>query len=121
MIEMNNSTKSNKSDDKKQTKPQQDKQNGSVNTEKKEQTNEKPSQQEQPKETKPQTKSNGVCVVDYIGNGVWIDSENQKWANKDVPGTNIKCQRKYSVDEYDKRDDIKFMVSYGEMRLTTGE
>ena len=110
MIEMNNSTKSNKSDDKKQTKPQQNKQNGSVNTEKKEQNNEKSNQQEQPKE-ETQTKSNGV----------WIDSENQKWANKDVPGTNIKCQRKYSADEYDKRDDIKFMVSYGEMKLTTVE
>lgn len=120
MIEMNNSTKSNKSDNKKQTKPQQDKQNGSVNTEKKEQTNEKSNQQEQPKE-ETQTKSNGVCIVDYIGNGVWIDSENQKWANKDVSGTNIKCQRKYSADEYDKRDDIKFMVSYGEMKLTTVE
>lgn len=117
---MNNSTKSNKSNDKKQTKPQQDKQNGSVNIEKKEQTNEKSNQQEQPKE-EIQAKSNGVCVVDYIGNGVWIDSENQKWANKDISGTNIKCQRKYSADEYDKRDDIKFMVSYGEMKLTTVE
>lgn len=60
----------------------------------------------------------GLHIIDYIGNGIWVDSENEKWSRDNVPGTNILSQRKYTDDEYKDRRDIKFMVRYGAMKET---
>lgn len=63
----------------------------------------------------------GKCVIEYIGNGIWIDSDNKKWSRENIAGTEIKNQRTYPAQEYESRDDLKFMVSYGEMKLTVVE
>ena len=72
-------------------------------------------------ETKEQTKSNkakaGKVVVTYIGSGIWKDSANKLWASTNKTG-NILCERQYTAEEYDAREDIKFMVSYGSMKAT---
>lgn len=57
----------------------------------------------------------GKVVVLYVGGGVWKDSCGKLWANTNRTD-NILCERHYSREEYETRDDIKFMVEYGEMR-----
>ena len=58
------------------------------------------------------------AVVTYIGNGVWRDSEGKGWARTENRGAGILATRSYSKAEYDKREDLNFMVRYGEMKLT---
>ena len=48
---------------------------------------------------------------------IWQDSEKKLWS-KTGNGAGIKPQRQYSAEEYEKRDDLKFMVGYGEMKAT---
>lgn len=62
------------------------------------------------------TKGKAV-IVEYVGGSVWQDSGKKLWA-KTGNGAGIKPQRQYSVEEYEKRDDLKFMVGYGEMKAT---
>lgn len=69
------------------------------------------------KETDKGTKAQ-KAVVTYVGNGVWRDAEGKCWSRTERADANILSTRSYSQDEYDKRDDIKFMVKYGEMKLT---
>lgn len=64
------------------------------------------------KETEP-TKA----VVRYVGSGVWKDAKKELWSNENRT-RNIVNERTYSVDEYNEREDIKFMVGYGAMQVT---
>lgn len=56
-------------------------------------------------------------IVTYVGGGIWKDSHGELWAssNKSV---NILSERQYKASEYEKREDIKFMVAYGAMKET---
>lgn len=68
------------------------------------------------KATATATKGKAV-IVEYVGGSIWQDSEKKLWAKTDN-GAGIKPQRQYSAEEYEKRDDLKFMVGYGEMKAT---
>jgi hypothetical protein len=68
-------------------------------------------------EEKAEPKAEKV-VVTYIGNGTWVDSKNKCWSRNENAKANILTSRSYSHDEYEEREDLKFMVRYGEMRLT---
>jgi hypothetical protein len=59
----------------------------------------------------------GKVVVIYIGNGIWKDSEGELWA-PDKKTANIINERQYTADEYEVREDLKFMVKYGSMKAT---
>lgn len=69
---------------------------------------------EEQKQEEPADNQNKVVVL-YVGGGVWKDSCGKLWANTNRTD-NILCERHYSREEYETRDDIKFMVEYGEMR-----
>lgn len=58
-----------------------------------------------------------AVIVEYVGGSIWQDSEKKLWS-KTGNGAGIKPQRQYSAEEYEKRDDLKFMVGYGEMKAT---
>ena len=58
-----------------------------------------------------------TVIVEYVGGSVWKDSEKKLWS-KTGNGAGIKPQRQYSAEEYEKREDLKFMVGYGEMKAT---
>lgn len=66
---------------------------------------------------KATAKSGKTVIVEYVGGSIWKDSEKKLWAKTDN-GAGIKPQRQYSVEEYEKREDLKFMVGYGEMKAT---
>lgn len=51
-----------------------------------------------------------MAVVRYVGSGVWKDSTGVVWKNND--------NHKYLIPEYNKREDLKFMVGYGAMEVT---
>lgn len=70
-------------------------------------------------ETKEE-KSAGKVVVRYISGGIWKDSKGKLWATENK-AANILSERQYSAAEYEKRDDIKFMVQYGSMKVTNVE
>ena len=59
----------------------------------------------------------GNVIVRYVGGGVWRDCKGKLWASEKKT-ENILNERQYSVDEYEKREDIKFMVGYGAMKTT---
>lgn len=120
-VKMTNSNKSSNTEEQKATKQQINEQNKSSDVSEATKDNEKPSVKasvEQPKDNKI---GGGKCVVEYVGNSVWVDSNNDKWSRNDVKGTSIKSQRTYPAQEYESRDDLKFMVQYGEMKLTVVE
>lgn len=71
---------------------------------------------QKPDEKATATKGKTV-IVEYIGGSIWKDSEKKLWAKTDN-GAGIKTQRQYSAEEYEKREDLKFMVGYGEMKAT---
>lgn len=79
-----------------------------------EDTNE--TKQEKGEEAKPEP--NGTVIVRYIGGGIWIDEKGNYWANEDK-SNNILHERQYSKAEYESREDIQFMVSYGAMKIVT--
>lgn len=58
------------------------------------------------------------AVVTYVGNGIWRDAKGCSWARNDKPNTNIKATRSYDEADYEAREDLKFMVKYGEMRVS---
>lgn len=66
---------------------------------------------------KATVKSGKTVIVEYVGESIWKDSEKKLWAKTDN-GAGIKPQRQYSAEEYEKREDLKFMVGYGEMKAT---
>ena len=66
---------------------------------------------------KATAKSGKTVIVEYVGGSIWKDSEKKLWS-KTGNGAGIKPQRQYSVEEYEKREDLKFMVGYGEMKAT---
>lgn len=77
-------------------------------------------------ETKEETpheeenKAGTVVVVTYIGGGIWRDEAGKLWSAKNMTD-NILSERQYSKEEYDKREDIKFMVGYGAMKISVVE
>lgn len=71
---------------------------------------------QKPDEKATATKGKAV-IVEYVGGSIWQDSEKKLWS-KTGNGAGIKPQRQYSAEEYEKRDDLKFMVGYGEMKAT---
>lgn len=120
-VKITNSNKSDNTKEQKATEQQVNEQNKSSDVSKAVKDNEKPSvnaKAEQPKDNKI---GGGKCIVEYVGNSIWVDSNNNKWSRNDVKGTSIKSQRTYSAQEYESRDDLKFMVKYGEMKLTVVE
>lgn len=70
----------------------------------------------QENEAKTNETASGV-VVRYIGGGIWKDSNGALWASENK-SENILSERQYTIAEYEKRSDIKFMVQYGAMKET---
>lgn len=64
-----------------------------------------------------ESKDAGKIIIRYVGGGVWRDCEGKLWASENKT-ENILSERQYSADEYEKREDIKFMVQYGSMKMT---
>lgn len=64
-----------------------------------------------------ENKAENKVIVRYIGGGVWKDSRGKLWSNTDKT-QNILSERPYSESEYEEREDLKFMVSYGAMKVT---
>lgn len=60
----------------------------------------------------------GKAVVSYIGNGVWRDAKGKCWSRNERKDVDILSTRSYDKGEYEERDDLKFMVKYGEMKLS---
>ena len=58
------------------------------------------------------------AVVSYIGNGVWRDAKGKCWSKVDRANADILSTRSYGKAEYEKREDLKFMVKYGEMKVS---
>ena len=71
-------------------------------------TDNTPNELENHNETEPKAEEK-KAVLTYVGNSKWVDSEDEAWTNG--------ATRSYLESEYEKRDDLKFMVRYGEMRL----
>ena len=69
---------------------------------------------------KEESKAGTVVVVTYVGGGIWKDEAGKLWSAKNMTN-NILSERQYSKEEYDKRDDIKFMVGYGAMKISVVE
>ena len=72
------------------------------------------------KETEAKEESNTASskvIVRYVGSGIWKDSEGKLWASVSK-SENILNERQYDIDEYENRDDIKFMIKYGTMTET---
>lgn len=67
-----------------------------------------------------ESKAGTVVVVTYVGGGIWKDEAGKLWSAKNVTN-NILSERQYSKEEYDKREDIKFMVNYGAMKISVVE
>lgn len=72
------------------------------------------------KEEQTEEKESGKVIVRYVGSGIWKDSKGDLWAKEDKT-KNILTERQYSKSEYETREDIKFMVSYGAMQITEVE
>ena len=62
-------------------------------------------------------KPSGKIVVRYIGGGIWKDSKGDLWASENK-SVNILSERQYDADEFENREDIKFMLKYGAMKET---
>ena len=58
------------------------------------------------------------ALVQYIGTGIWVDEHNKYWANRSISDSSVSCERCYSIEEYNERKDLLFMVSYGQMRVS---
>ena len=67
-----------------------------------------------------ESKAGTIVVVTYVGGGIWKDEAGKLWSAKNVTD-NILSERQYSKEEYDKREDIKFMVGYGAMKISVVE
>lgn len=58
------------------------------------------------------------AIITYVGNGVWRDAKGVCWSRVEKVNVNILTTRSYDEAEYNEREDLKFMVKYGEMKLT---
>ena len=58
-----------------------------------------------------------TAVVRYVGASIWKDEKGNFWSKEDQ-GESILAERQMPTDEYEKRDDLKFMVGYGEMKVS---
>ena len=56
-------------------------------------------------------------LVEYCGNGVWKDAKGKCWSRIEKPTVDILASRSFEQNDYDRRDDLKFMVKYGEMKI----
>lgn len=66
------------------------------------------------KTDKPKGKT---AVVTYLGTSIWKDEKGNFWSKQDA-GESILSERQMPTEEYEKREDLKFMVGYGEMKVT---
>lgn len=64
--------------------------------------------------------SNIHHLVEYIGNGVWIDSKGVHWA-RNIENTDMTSNKDFSDEDFASREDIQFMIQYGAMKHTTIE
>ena len=55
----------------------------------------------------------------YIATGIWKDSKGVYWCRE--PHTNCSQSKTFSEEEFQTRDDIKFMVKYGSMKDIVSE
>lgn len=55
----------------------------------------------------------------YIANGIWKDNKGVYWSRE--PHTNCIQSKTFSEEEFQARDDIKFMVKYGSMKDIVSE
>lgn len=67
-------------------------------------------------ETEAKAPNGEKVVLMYLGGGVYRDKEGKCWSRDEKPNANILSTRAYAVDEYEAREDLKFMVQYGEMK-----
>lgn len=75
-------------------------------------------QSEAKKDTNESTASTGkTAVVRYIGASIWKDEKGNFWSKEDQ-GESILAERQMQTEEYEKRADLKFMVGYGEMKVS---
>lgn len=93
-----------------------------VKTESTELTDDTSEKAEAISETEPnaraeKSEAEGKAVVTYIGKGIWRDANKELWAPNNKSDT-IVSERQYTIDEYERREDIKFMVGYGAMKVT---
>jgi hypothetical protein len=61
-------------------------------------------------------------VVSYCGTGIWVDKERKMWSQKEDISCDIRAVRHYKhagdQDQFlNDRDDLKFMVKYGSMKI----
>lgn len=68
-------------------------------------------------EENKETTGSDKVVVQYVGNSVWKDTEGKLWSRENKT-KNILSTRQYKASEYEERSDLKFMVGYGEMKVT---
>lgn len=75
-------------------------------------------QSEAKKDTNESTAQTGkTAVVRYVGTSIWKDEKGNFWSKEDQ-GESILAERQMPADEYEKRADLKFMVGYGEMKVS---
>lgn len=67
--------------------------------------------------TETEDKAGDKVVVTYVGSGIWRDSKGKLWASENK-SDGILSERQFTAGEYDGREDIKFMVGYGAMKVT---
>lgn len=80
----------------------------------------KPEVKETVSESPKAVASSGIRhVVMYLAGGIWCDHEGQYWC-RDKKGNCIQAKT-FTDAEYQKREDIKFMVEYGAMKDTISE
>ena len=58
-----------------------------------------------------------TAVVRYVGASIWKDEKGNFWSKEDQ-GESILAERQMPTEEYEKRADLKFMVGYGEMKVS---
>jgi len=58
-----------------------------------------------------------TAVITYLGTSIWKDEKGNFWSKHDE-GESILAERQMPIEEYEKREDLKFMVGYGEMKVT---
>ena len=61
---------------------------------------------------------NKKAVLTFIGNGEWKDSKGEMWSRNERPSAEVLATRSYLESEYEGREDLKFMVRYGEMKVS---
>lgn len=75
-------------------------------------------QSEAKKDTNESTAPTGkTAVVRYVGASIWKDEKGNFWSKEDQ-GESILAERQMPTEEYEKRADLKFMVGYGEMKVS---